>query len=48
MRKAVIEMNFPTPYYEISNGMATAVYGNYIEDLFKLKQETILKARGIY
>ena len=39
---------FPLPYYEIKNGKAIAIYGNYIEDLFKLKQETILKARGIY
>ena len=39
---------FPKPYYEIRNGRAIAVYGNYVEDLFKLKQLTILKARGIY
>ncbi len=39
---------YPKPYYEIKNGQATAIYGNYIDDLFKLKQQTILKARGIY
>ena len=39
---------YPKPYYEIKNGQATAIYGNYVDDLFKLKQQTILKARGIY
>lgn len=43
-----IERWYPEPYYDIHNGRATAVYGNYVKDLFKLKQETILKARGIY
>ena len=43
-----IQTWFPKPYYEISNGKAIAIYGNYVEDLFKLKQQTILKARGIY
>jgi len=39
---------FPKPYYDIKNGKAIAIYGNYVDDLFKLKQQTILKARGIY
>ncbi|WP_028979442.1 hypothetical protein [Sporocytophaga myxococcoides] len=39
---------YPKPYFEIKNDRAIAVYGNYVEDLFKLKQQTILKARGIY
>ena len=39
---------FPIPYYHIQNGKAIAMYGNYIQDLIKLKQETVLKARGIY
>ena len=39
---------FPRPYYKIEKKRAIAIYGNYVEDLFKLKQQTILKARGIY
>ena len=43
-----IKIRFPKPYYEIKNGKAIVVYGNYVDDLFKLKQQTILKGRGIY
>lgn len=43
-----IQTWFPKPYYEIKNGKAIAIYGNHVDDLFKLKQQTILKARGIY
>ena len=43
-----IQTWFPKPYYEIKKGRAIAIYGNYVDDLFKLKQQTILKARGIY
>jgi hypothetical protein len=43
-----IQTWFPKPYYDIKNGKAIAIYGNYVDDLFKLKQQTILKARGIY
>lgn len=39
---------YPSPYFEVKDGRAIAKYGNYIDDLFKLKQQTILKARGIY
>ena len=39
---------YPKPYYKIKGDKAIAVYGNYIEDLFKLKQQGILKARGIF
>lgn len=44
----VITTWYPKPYYTFKNGKAIAVYGNYVNDLFKLKQQTILKARGIY
>jgi hypothetical protein len=43
-----IKIWYPKPYYNIKNGKAIAIYGNYVDDLFKLKQQTILKARGIY
>ena len=39
---------FPQPYYRMEKKRAIAVYGNYVEDLFKLKQQTVLKARGIF
>ncbi len=42
------KIRYPKPYYKVKNGHATAIYGNYVEELFKLKQQTILKARGIY
>jgi hypothetical protein len=43
-----IKIWYPEPFYKIHEGRATAIYGNYVEDLFKLKQQTILRARGIY
>lgn len=43
-----IQRLFPEPYYRIKNGKAVAVYGNHVKELFILKQQTILKARGIY
>ena len=43
-----IKKRFPKPYYEIKGDTAFAIYGNYVEDLFKLKQQTVLKARGLY
>ena len=48
MPKNEIKERFPQPYYKIEKKRAIAIYGNYVEDLFKLKQQTILKARGIY
>jgi len=41
-----IERWYPEPYYRIENGKAIAVYGNYLEELFLLKQRGVLKARG--
>lgn len=37
---------YPQPYYAIHGDKITAVYGNYVEDLFRLKQGGVLKARG--
>jgi len=39
---------FPQPFYRIEKKRAIAIYGNYLDDLFLLKQQTILKARGIF
>jgi len=43
---AQIEMWFPEPYYRVEGGKATAIYGNYLKELFLLKQSGVLKARG--
>jgi hypothetical protein len=39
---------FPSPYYKIKGNKAIAVYGNYVEELFGLKQSGVLKARGVF
>lgn len=39
---------FPSPYYKIKGNKAIVVYGNYVEELFELKRNGILKARGIF
>lgn len=43
---ATVSRWFPEPYYKIADNKAIAVYGNYIEELFLLKQNGVLKARG--
>jgi hypothetical protein len=40
------EKSFPKPYYRIEGRKAIAVYGNYVQELFLLKQNGVLKARG--
>lgn len=42
-RFAINETTYKKPYYEVRNGYAFPIYGNYVEDLLQLKQETILK-----
>jgi hypothetical protein len=37
---------FPEPYFRIRGTKAIAVYGNYVPELFLLKQNGVLKARG--
>jgi hypothetical protein len=44
--RSEIEKWFPEPYYRIEGRKATAVYGNYVPELFLLKQNGVLKARG--
>jgi hypothetical protein len=39
---------FPRPYYEIKNGRAYVLMGNYVEELFLLKKTGVLKARGLF
>lgn len=46
--KQYIKEWFPSAYYKIKAGRAIAVYGNYIEELFELKKNGVLRARGIF
>ena len=39
---------YKEPYYKLNGDTAVAVYGNYIEDLFKLKRDGVLTARGLF
>ncbi len=41
-------IKYPEPYYRTIGDTAYAVYGNYIEDLFKLKKEGVLAYRGLF
>ncbi|HEX2628456.1 MAG TPA: hypothetical protein VHM26_05585 [Chitinophagaceae bacterium] len=40
------EYFYPAPFFIIKNNKATPVYGNYVEDLFRIKQQGILRNRG--
>lgn len=46
--KKNVEEWFPSTYYKIKRDKAIAVYGNYVEELFELKKNGVLKARGIF
>lgn len=46
-RKSVKEWR-PAPYYQVEQGKAKAIYGNYIPELFKLKRDGVLKARELF
>lgn len=39
---------YPAPYFETKNGKVEVIYGNYIEDLFKLKKNGVLTYRGLF
>ncbi|GAB5526791.1 MAG: hypothetical protein Roseis2KO_46630 [Roseivirga sp.] len=43
-----IKESFPKSYYIRSGNQVMPTYGNYIEELFKLKREGVLKARGYF
>jgi len=44
--KGDLEKWFPKPYFRVKGGKAIAIYGNYVPELFLLKQNGVLKARG--
>lgn len=41
-------LDYPKPYFRIDGDKAIAVYGNYIEELFKLKKDGVLTARELF
>jgi len=43
-----LTFSYPKPYFKTVGDSAIAVYGNYIEDLFKLKRDGYLTAREIF
>ena len=42
-----VKEQYPAPYYRIANGKAIAEYGNFVDELVKIQQQTVLKARGV-
>jgi hypothetical protein len=46
--KKEIPCLFPEPYYRLESDRAIAVYGNYIEELYKIEKEGVLTARGLF
>lgn len=43
-----LNRHFPSPYFTINNKVATAQYGNYIEELVQMKKEGLLKLWGYF
>jgi hypothetical protein len=44
----IAQQQFPAPYYRLEGNRAIPVLGNYVEDLFQLKKDGVLKARGLF
>lgn len=44
----VLSKYYPKPYFEIAGNKAIAKYGNYVPELFELKKQGVLKARGLF
>jgi hypothetical protein len=41
-------IKYPMPYYNTIGDSAIAIYGNYVEELFRLKKEGVLAARELF
>jgi hypothetical protein len=46
MSDSEIQRHFPTPYYEVIRGRAVVRYGLFVDGLFQLQKDGVLKARG--
>jgi len=44
----MLKIWYPSPYYKIKGDSAYLIMGNYIEELFLLKKNGYLKARGLF
>ena len=44
----VVDLNYSPPYYRIIDDKAYPLYGNYVEDLFAIKKNGVLKWRGLF
>lgn len=40
--------DYPKPHYKTIGKKAIAIYGNYVPELFKLKRNGVLTARGLF
>lgn len=47
-KKKLIKQYYPEPYFRLTKEKAIAVWGNYVPELFQLKKDGILKARGLF
>jgi hypothetical protein len=45
---AYINRVFPKPYYRFEENKAIPIIGNYVPELFELKKQGVLKARGLF
>jgi len=43
-----IHLSYPAPYYKTVGDRAFVVYGNFVEDLFRLKKNGVLTARKLF
>ena len=41
-------LEYPEPYFKKVGDSAMVVYGNYVRELFRLKKNGFLSARGIF
>lgn len=41
-------LTYPEPYFKTTGDSAVVIYGNYVEELFKLKRDGYLSAREIF
>lgn len=50
LTRSSTQKRFPEPFYKIDkiNKKAIAIWGNYVPELFQLKKEGVLRARGLF
>jgi hypothetical protein len=47
-RPEYVKEFFKSPYFKIADNKAQCLMGAFVEDLFKIKKEGVLKARGLF